>query len=117
MAFTRADEHDDIAALLEADADRAFPVGQQADTTDRGRRQDGASAAVLILGLVVERHIAAYDGEIERQTGLRHSLDTAYELPHNFGTLRVAEIHAVGGGKRGRANRGQIAPAFSDGLL
>jgi hypothetical protein len=36
----------------------------------RGGRQDRRAAAVLVLGLVVERDIAAHDREVERAAGL-----------------------------------------------
>ena len=82
-----------------------------------GRRQDGAAAAVLGLGLVVERDVARDDREVERAAGLGHALDAADELAHDLGPLRIAEVHAVGGGERAGADRAEVAPGFGDRLL
>ncbi len=44
-------------------------------------------------------------------------VDAADELAHDLGPLRVAEIHAVGGGERPGADRAEVAPGLGDRLL
>ena len=73
--------------------------------------------AVLALGLVVERDVAADDREVEGAAGLGHAFDAADELAHDLGPLRVAEIHAVGGRERGGADRAEVAIGLGDRLL
>ena len=102
---------------LEGDADRLPPVLDQADAADRGRGEDRLAGAVLGLGLVVERDVAGDDREVERAAGLGHALDAADELAHDLGPLRVAEIHAVGGGERAGADRAEVAIRLGDRLL
>jgi hypothetical protein len=37
------------------------------------------------VGLVVERDVAAHDGEVERAAGLGHAFDGADDLAHDLG--------------------------------
>src|SRR5262249_57122860 len=43
--------------------------------------------------------------------------DAADELAHDLRPFRIAEIQIVGNGERLGADRDQVAPAFSHGLL
>ncbi len=112
MAAVGADQDQLIAFGCAADAGHRLPVGQQADAGDRRRRQDRDA-----VGLVVERDVAGDDREIERAAGLADALHGLDELAHDFRLLRIAEIEVVGRCQRLGARRGDIAPAFGDGLL
>src|SRR3546814_5239571 len=116
MARALADREYDIAGALEADADRLVPILDHADAADRGGRQDRA-AATGRLALVIEADVARDDRIVERAARLRHAVEAAHNLPHDFGALRVGEIEAVGDRERRRADRADIAPGFGDGLL
>ena len=64
-------------------------VDQPDDTDHRGRVDVGA------IRLVVEAHVAADDGQLERPAGLGHPVHDLGELPHHLGVLGVAEVEAV----------------------
>lgn len=46
-------------------------------------------------GLVVERDVAAGDGDLEFEAPVGEALDGLRELPHDLGVLRAAEVQAV----------------------
>src|SRR3546814_8999250 len=60
-----ADREDDVAGLLEADADRLVQILDHADAADRGGRQDRAAAAGC-LRFIVEADVARHDRIVER---------------------------------------------------
>ena len=70
----------------------------QTEHADDGRRVDVAAAA-----LVVEAHVTAHHGQVERPTRLRHAVDRLRELPHHLRVLGVAEVEAVDERDRERA--------------
>ena len=86
-------------------------VVDEADAADGRRRQDAAP-----LRLVVERHVARHDREVERAGRLADALQAAHELAHDLGPLRIAEIEIIGERQRRRAGRRDVAPGFGDRL-
>ena len=78
---------------------------------------EGVGRIARAVGLVVERHVAGHDREVERLAGLRDAADAADELAHDLRPFRIAEIEIVGDGERPGADRGEIAPAFGHRLL
>jgi hypothetical protein len=94
------DEDQRLAGVSKCDADALAPVLQQPYPTDRRRGQDGAPAACR-LALIVERHVAAHDREVERAAGVAHAFEAADDLGHDLGPLRIGEVEAVGDRQRG----------------
>ena len=85
MAPRFADNEDRLLLRLEGDGHGFLPIVDQADAADCGGGEDGGRAAVLGLGLVVERDVARDDREVERAAGFGHAFDAADELAHDFG--------------------------------
>src|SRR5438270_13657968 len=112
-----ADQDELLAFRLERDGRAVLPVLEQSDAADCRRGEDGEAASVFTLGLVVERDVAAHDGEVERAAGFGHAGDAADELAHDLGPLRVAEVEAVGDRQRLRADRAKVPIGFRGGLL
>ena len=106
-----ADEDDVVPLSLEGGRHRLRYVRDEPDAADRrGWRNARAHR------LVIERHIARHDREIERSGGLADPVDSADELPHRVRLLRIAEIEIVGQRQRPRADRDEVAPGFGDRL-
>ena len=82
----------------------------EADHADGGRGVDGSS-----WGFVVEAHIAAGDGCVERSAGFGEAFDGFAELEEIFGFVGISEIQVVRDGKRGCAGAGYVASGFGDG--
>ncbi|OWK24573.1 hypothetical protein AJ87_20420 [Rhizobium yanglingense] len=61
--------------------------------------------------------LAGNDREIQRTACFADAFYGFDELAHNFRLLRIAEIEVVGRSQRLGSRRGDIAPAFGDGLL
>ena len=83
-------ECDHVAVAEEAEPPRARRIRQLADHSDHRRRQDRA-----VRRFVVQRDIAADDGDSERLARLAHPLHGLGELPRDMWLLRVAEVQAV----------------------
>ena len=75
----------------------------------------GVGLIARAFGLVVERHVAADDGRLERAAGVAEAADGLDELPHDLGALGVAEVEAVGDGERLGADGGDVAVGLGDG--
>ena len=71
----------------------------------------------LVAGLVVERDVAAGDGDLELEASVGQALDGFAELPHHLGVLRGAEVEAVADGDRGGAGDGDVAVRLREGEL
>ena len=99
-------------AALKARRRRLRDVVDEADAADRGRRRNPGAHR-----LVVERHVARDDREVERPRRLADALDAADQLAHGVGPLGIAEIEIVGQRQRPRADRDEIAPRLRDRLL
>src|SRR5438309_8164133 len=102
---------------LERDCRTLSPMLQQTDAADRGGGEDGEAASIFAFRLVVEAHVAAHDGEVERSAGFGDAFDAAHELAHHFGPLRVAELEAIGDRPRLRADRAEVAIGLGARLL
>ena len=61
---------------------------------------DGRRVDRHVAGLVVERDVAAGDGDAELEASVAEALDGLGELPHDLGVLGGAEVQAVGDGRR-----------------
>src|SRR6185369_16938971 len=109
VAVAMADEDELLALRLESDRRALLPIRKQSHPADRGGRENGEARPILILGFVVEADVAAHDRKIERAAGFGHTFDTAHELAHDFGPLRVTEVQAVGDGQRLCSDRAEIA--------
>ena len=94
-----------VAALAEL-------VSEQPHAADRRGREDAAA-----VGLVVKRDVTGHDWKIERAAGLRDALQAADELAHDLGALGIAKVEVVRDRQRPSADRGDVAPGFSHGLL
>src|SRR5207247_2338938 len=66
-------------------------------------------------GFVVEADVAARDWHVERAAGLGDPFDRLDELPHDLGTLGVAEVQAVGRADRHAAGAGDVSRRLRDG--
>src|SRR4051794_35703460 len=111
MSSRSADEEDAVTLVLEPNR-RAFrPVVEEADAADGGGGQDRGTAPRR-LALIVEAYVPAHDREIQRAAGFGHAFEAADELGHDLGALRVAEVEAVGNGKRPGADRAKVAIGF-----
>ncbi len=110
-ALRLADEQHGLAGRLEAGGRDPRDVVDEADAADRRGRQDAAAA-----GLVVERHVARHDREVERAGRLADPADAAHEFAHGFGLLGVAEIEVVGQGQGQGPDGGEVAPGLRHGL-
>ena len=113
----KADGGDMVALVLEADGHHRVEIIDQADRADCRGRQDCVADAVGTSGFVIEADIAGYDWHVERLAGFCHALDAADELAHDMRLFGIAEIHAVGGCQRFRADRAEIAIGFGNRLL
>ena len=82
----------------------------EADHADGGRGVDGSGG-----GFVVEAHIAAGDGGVERAAGFGEAFDGFAELEEIFGFVWISEIQVVRDGERCCAGAGDIARRFGDG--
>ena len=111
-----ADQVDGFAPCLERHGGHFVIIVDQADAANGGGGQDGGSAA-RGLAFIVEADVPAHDREIEYAASLTHAFEAADELRHDFRPLRVAEIETIGHRERARANRGQVAVSFRNGLL
>ena len=94
-------------AVLEAAADDAIRMLEQADDADDRRGIDRPA-----VRLVVQADVAAGDRHAERAAGLADALDGLRELPHDRGPLGVAEVEAVGRAERTGAGAGDVARRF-----
>ena len=56
----------------------------------------GVGRIACRLGLIVEGNVAAHHRQLERAAGLGDALDRLGELPQDLGSLRRAEVQAVG---------------------
>src|SRR4051812_19712899 len=57
--------------------------------------EDGGRVNRFAVCLVVKTHVAAGDRDVQCQASLRDAFNRLHELPHDFGSLRIAEIQAV----------------------
>ena len=55
-------------------------------------------------------------GMRERAAGFGDAVDGFAELPHHFGLFGIAEVEAIGGGPGARADGGDVARGFGDGV-
>ena len=81
----------------------------EADHADSGGGVDGSGG-----GFVVEAHIAAGDGCVERAAGFGEAFDGFAELEEIFGFVGISEIQVVRNGERGCASAGDVARGFGD---
>src|SRR4051794_39304960 len=108
MAVAVPDQDQMVACALERDGGTLRPIVEQAHAADCGCGKDRAAAARR-LALIVERDVAAHDGEVEPAAGVAHATQCLDELSHDFGPLRIAEVQAIGDGKRPCADRAEVA--------
>ena len=106
-----AGQRDPVALGAEAQAPGARDVGQLADQADHRRRVDRAVAP-----LVVERDVAADDGDPQRPAGVAEPAHALRQLPGDVRLLRVAEVQAVGQPERLGADAGEVGGAFEHRL-
>src|SRR5262249_9111549 len=97
---------------LEGERRRFGEIVEKAYPADGRRRKDRPA-----IGLVVERHVARHDRNLERPAGVGYALDAADELPHDLRPLRAAEIEVVGEGERAGTDGGKVAPGLGHRLL
>ena len=86
----------------------AADVVEDAQDADDGGGQDRGVQA-LVAGLVVERDVAAGDGDPELLAGQGQTLDGLGELPHDARVLGRTEVQAVGDREGFRPGRGHVA--------
>ena len=86
------------------DGDAAGDVVDHAEHGDDRRRVDRH-----VAGLVVERDVAAGDGDAELEASVAQALDGLGELPHDLGVLGGAEVQAVADAHGLRAGDGDVA--------
>src|SRR5215510_14710111 len=48
------------------------------------------------VGLIVETHVSAHDGNLEMLAGILETFDRQDKLPHDVRPLRISEIEAIG---------------------
>ena len=82
-----ADEEDDVTRSFEGLGGDVLGFFDKADHADGGRGVDGSGG-----GFVVEAHIAAGDGGVERAAGFGEAFDGFAELEEIFGFVRISEI-------------------------
>jgi len=117
LFIVETDGGDMVALILEADGHHRVEIVDQPDRANSRGRQDRVADAVGTGGFVVEADIARDDRHVERLAGFGHALDAADELAHDMGFFGIAEIHAVGGCQRFRADGAEIAIGLGDRLL
>ena len=105
-----AQQVDVVALVLPAGGNALGDVVDHAEHSDHRGRVNGH-----IRGLVVKRHIAAGDRDLELQASVGKACDGLAELPHYFGVLGGAEVEAVADGDRGRAGDGDVAVRLGEG--
>ena len=106
-----ADDINQQSGFREGTADSFAQIIQNTHTANRRCRHNAAP-----IGFVVKRDIAGNDGKIERATRRAHAFQTTDKLPHNLGPFRIAEIQAIGNGKRRSTGGTDIAIGFGHGL-
>ena len=77
---------------------------QQSQPAYDGGRVDGST-----LAFVVQADVAADHRDAQCPTGPRHATDALLQLIIDFGTLRIAEIQAIGERQGFRADAGEVA--------
>src|SRR5207245_7233438 len=92
--------------------DRLLDAPQQAHHADDGRRSDRAGGT-----LIVEGHVAARDRCAQGATRVGDATARLPELPEDGGSLRAAEVEAVGDAERTGAGAGDVARRLGDGRL
>ena len=102
-----------IARLTKLEDDVAFApcnrgalrnIFDHAEHTDDGRRQNRGAT-----GLVVERHIAAGDRDIEFEATIGQTARGFGELPHHFGVFWGTEVQTIRHGERNCSGDTHIA--------
>ncbi len=104
-----AEQVDRLAGVLPARRGGTGDVVEHAEHADHRGRVDGDAA-----GLVVQRHVAAGDGDAELLAAGGQTLDGLRELPHDLRVLRRAEVEAVGDGERPGARGGDVAVCLGE---
>ncbi len=61
------------------------------------------------VSFVIQTDVAPRYRDLERPTGLGNAVDRLAKLPHDVGTLRVAEVQAVGCTNRQRSGARDVA--------
>ena len=105
-----ADEEDDVTCGFEGLGGDVLGFFDEADHADGGGWVDGSGG-----GFVVEAHIAAGDGCVERAAGFGEAFDGFAELEEIFGFVGISEIQVVRDGERGCAGAGDVARGFGHG--
>jgi len=105
-----ADEKDDVARGFEGLSGDVLGFFHEADHADGGGWVDGSG-----WGFVVEAHVAAGDGCVERAAGFGEAFDGFAELKEIFGLVGIAEIQVVRDGERDCAGAGDVARGFGHG--
>ena len=116
MPVIIANDENAIAVTLESNRRHFADIFQHADAADCWSRQN-RTATASGLAFIIQRHIARHDRVIQRSAGVAHPFETAHDLRHDFGALRVGEIQAVRDRKRRCANCADVAIGFGHGLL
>ena len=99
-------------ALADLFADDLVRVLQQADRANGGGGQDA-----FAVGFVIQRHVARYDGHVQRGNRFADAFQRANELAHDLGLFGVAEVKVVGGRQRQRPHGAEVAVGFGHGLF
>ena len=104
VLFCFAQQVDCVAGTREARRGCAGDVVENAHDADNRGGQDRGVAR-----LVVQRHVAAGDGNAKSLASLREALNRGGQLPHDGGVFRRTEVEAVGHGHRTSAGGGDVA--------
>ncbi len=67
--------------------------------------------------LVIETHIPAGDGSIQRDTGFTHAVNTLFKHIINFRLIRIPEVQAISDSQRFCSAASHIPGTFGDGCL
>ena len=107
-----AEQVDVVALVLPSARDAARHVIDDTQHGDHGGRVDGHVAR-----LVVERDVAARDGDLEFEASVGKPLDGLAELPHDLGVLGRAEVQAVAHRNRCGTRGRNVAERLGEGEL
>ena len=95
---------------LEARSHHAFYIIDQAHHPDHRSRVDGQA-----VSFIIKAHVPAYHWDLKRLAGIRNTLDTQDELPHDIRALGIPEIQAVRERQRPSTDTGEISGRLRDG--
>jgi hypothetical protein len=91
MCAAAPDDENDVAFIGKRRTGAHGHIRQQANTANCRGRQDR-----FAVGLIVKRHVARDDREVEFPAGFADAFDAADELAHDFRAFRIAEVEVVG---------------------